>query len=489
MKDKVEQKEFSKLRNIFFPIYKHELKKIIPMSILFFCICYNYSVLRSAKDIFMLGESGAAAIYYLKFFGVTPAMFIFTVAYSYVSNAMGRDGRFNAVMGYFAVFFIIFLVLILPNQTFLQISNMDSMMEKFPKFSGFWAIIKNWHISLFYIHAEAWGSYAMAVLFWTFANEIINLKQAKRVYAFLLVGANIGAMAAGLSLLFIFKGNAYFILSVILALIAVALFTYNYLSKAIEKDPQAYQMEEKSKTKKKKLKMTFSESMSYLLKSKYMLLIATVVIGYGMSISLFESVWKDAVKTYTQGDKHMLSMIYGYQLFYVGLTTIIFVFFVSPFVRSHWTISAIITPASFVIMSCVFFFFMFFGNYVIGLIPSMHLNTLGIAVFLGLGNVVFIKAAKYAFFDPTKEQAYIPLDEESKVKGKAAVDGVGSRLGKSLGSMLITFVFLSISSTGKIGEVKHLIAITLITVLVGWLIATVKLGIKFNKLTKKDNNN
>ena len=45
--------------------------------------------------------------------------------------------------------------------------------------------------------------------------------------------------------------------------------------------------------------------------------------------------------------------------------------------------------------------------------------------------------------------AYIPLDQESKVKGKAAIDMVGSRLGKS-GSSWIQIFFIQIAGTGSI---------------------------------------
>ena len=39
-------------------------------------------------------------------------------------------------------------------------------------------------------------------------------------------------------------------------------------------------------------------------------------------------------------------------------------------------------------------------------------------------------------FKPAEEMVYIGLDEESRTKGKAAIDVVGAQSGKSLGSVL-----------------------------------------------------
>jgi len=49
------------------------------------------------------------------------------------------------------------------------------------------------------------------------------------------------------------------------------------------------------------------------------------------------------------------------------------------------------------------------------------LTTVYIAAMIGTWSGAFCKASKYSLFDSTKEMAYIPLDDELRSKGKAAV--------------------------------------------------------------------
>lgn len=66
----------------------------------------------------------------------------------------------------------------------------------------------------------------------------------------------------------------------------------------------------------------------------------------------------------------------------------------------------------------------------------------GVRVFRGrLGaflrlSQVFAKGAKFSMFKPAEEMVYIGLDEQSRTKGKAAIDVVGAQTGKSIGSVI-----------------------------------------------------
>ena len=72
-------------------------------------------------------------------------------------------------------------------------------------------------------------------------------------------------------------------------------------------------------------------------------------------------------------------------------------------------------------------------------LATLGLTPLYAAVLVGAAQNIFSKSSKYSLFDPCKEMAYIPLDAESKTKGKAAIDVVGAVLGKSGGSLLQQF--------------------------------------------------
>lgn len=72
--------------------------------------------------------------------------------------------------------------------------------------------------------------------------------------------------------------------------------------------------------------------------------------------------------------------------------------------------------------------------------------------------------------------AFIPLSHECKLKGKAAIDGVGSRLGKSGGSLIhqgLLMIFATVSSSAPY------VATILMLVIVGWMMAVRSLGKQF----------
>ncbi len=78
--------------------------------------------------------------------------------------------------------------------------------------------------------------------------------------------------------------------------------------------------------------------------------------------------------------------------------------------------------------------------------------------------------------------AYIPLDEEAKVKGKAAIDVLGARLGKSggaLGQQALVMAF------GNIVRGAPVLAGLFYLVIAGWLASVDKLAKLFHENEKK----
>jgi AAA family ATP:ADP antiporter len=74
--------------------------------------------------------------------------------------------------------------------------------------------------------------------------------------------------------------------------------------------------------------------------------------------------------------------------------------------------------------------------------------------------------------------ANIPLDPESKTKGKAAIDVVGARLGKAGGS-LVQQALIAIHHSLR--AVPGQIAVILLVVIGAWIWAAVELGGAYRK--------
>ena len=143
----------------------------------------------------------------------------------------------------------------------------------------------------------------------------------------------------------------------------------------------------------------------------------------------------------------------------VGFATCVVILFGVQVIRGlGWRVGAMATPATMAVLGVPFFICIFMG--------VDNPSRLAVAVALGTAQSLLSKTAKYALFDPTTQMSYIPLDEESKVKGKAAIDVLCSRLGKSGGSLIqqgLVFIF------GNILNASPAVAIIFYSVLFGWL--------------------
>lgn len=161
-----------------------ERKKLIPLAIMFFCILFNYTVLRDTKDVLMVTapKSGAEVIPFIKTYCNLPSAIGFTAVYATLCDKLEQKNVFYACVVPFLAFFASFALLIYPNNGILHPhAFVDSLQALLPAgFGAPLAIVRNWSFAVFYVLAEMWGSVVTSLLFWGFANEVTTVDEAKK---------------------------------------------------------------------------------------------------------------------------------------------------------------------------------------------------------------------------------------------------------------------------------------------------------------------
>lgn len=464
-KQEVKPAEFSKWRSFFWPIHNFELKKVLPMFFLFFFISFNYTILRDTKDTLLVTApgSGAEAIPFIKFWGVLPAAVIFMIIYAKMANKLSKQALFYATITPFILFFGLFSTVLYPLRDYLHPTVLaDHLTAILPKgFYGIIAIFRNWTFALFYILAELWGSVVLSLLFWQFANDSTKVKEAKRFYTLFLLGANVALLFSGPCIILAsairnkvpagvdaWGVSLNYLMGIVVFSGMMVMAIYRWINKKVLTDPRFYDPTQ-LKAKKQKMKMSLKESFIFLAKSKYILLLALLVISYGIAINIVEVTWKGQLHAQFPNSNDYSTFMGAFSTI-TGLFTVLMLLFVGGNVirRFGWGVAALVTPIVLLITGALFFSFVFFKGQMTGFVALMGTTPLLLAVLIGAAQNIMSKSSKYSLFDPTKEMAYIPLDQESKVKGKAAIDVVGARLGKSGGALVQQFLFVVCGSMG-----------------------------------------
>ncbi|MBP5190981.1 MAG: NTP/NDP exchange transporter [Opitutales bacterium] len=456
MSTNIQQLEFSKLRRMFFPIHSYEIKKALPMAFIFFCILFNYTCLRNIKDSLVVTNSGAEALSYLKLFCVTPSAILFMLVYTKASDLLNNEQLFYATLSPFLLFFGLFAFVIYPNREWFHPNPETIAVWQAACPSLHWpiAIFGIWSYGLFYVLAELWGSTLISLSFWQFANQICKMSEAKRMYAFF-------GLMAQVSLLFVgivgkwasdirnsvqpgedpWQITLNYLMSIVVICGIACMLTYRWIYTHVLTDKRFYDKPELPGVKKKKKKAGLMESLKTICTSPYLGLIAALVICYGISVNLIEGLWKSQLKIRYPNENDYNTFM-SLNTIYTGIASMIMLIVGGNVLRLfRWVSAALITPLVFTVGGISFFTFIVFKDNLVSFLDNVGTNPVAVAVMLGAVIIVISKSTKYALFDLTKEMAYIPLDEEMKVKGKAVVDVVGGRLGKSGGAFIQVVCF------------------------------------------------
>jgi len=495
--------EFTGLRAKLWPIHSYEMKKFIPLGVIMFCLLFNYTVLRDTKDALIVSSGGAGMLPFLKSYCVTPAAILFVILYAKVTNLFSRENVFYVIVTPFLVFFGLFAFLIYPNVDLLHptVESLAGMHANYPALSGFIDIYGYWSFSLFYILSEIWGSAMIALMFWQFANYVVRMREAKRFYGLFVVLGNLALVISGPTVMFCsehikdfvaegtdpFKISLYLLMSAVVVMGVLSMYTYRWMYTNVLPDKKYFDPDEAGAPKKKKEKMGLAESFKMIIKSPELMLIATLIMAYGVTINLVEVQWKNQLKLFSSGDKGLFNYYMGILSTATGLFTIAFALFVGSNIlrKVTWKTAAMITPLAILILGGLFFGFVLGEDLMAPFVAFFGSTPIIAATFIGLAIVVITKSVKYSLFDPTKEMAYIPLGQEEQTKGKAAVDVIGGRAGKAGGAMVQSWLLIAFA-TKDVVAIAPIAFMTFAVVAVAWLYAVKALSKKVSADVKKN---
>jgi len=487
-----------KLKETVWPIENWELKKFIPMSLMMMLTVFVYTTLRSVKDALLIPVFGAETISSVKLYGVLPSAILMMLIYTKFTHIFQKEKLYYIFATFFLVFFLSYGFILYPHHEKLHV-DLTHLKEKYFFLRYVILMFENWTSSLFYIFSELWCAMMLQFLFWQFANEITPITEAKRFYSLFSLLGQIGMIAAGVLVSNIARFNAnnesladpwsvtltWIIISVSVAIIFL-IYIYRWMQLYVLTDKTYYDpevMQSYNASKTSKVKLSLKEGFIYIFSSKYLGLIALLVICYGSSINFTEGVWKSRIQQLYPTSNEYLAFMGDFYLWNALLIAICVMLGVNLTKRFRWLIPAITTPLITFVVGFLFFLFILFDTSFDNIFLYAGVSALQASVFVGAIQNSFSKAIKYAAFDPTKEIAYIPLDQELKLKGKAAVDLVGTKLGKALGAVL---QWALIAFTGlELKDLTSVIFALFLIIMMSWFYAVFALSEEFEKASKR----
>lgn len=379
-----------------------------------FCITADYGIVRPVSNSIFLTAHGSALFPYA-WLAIVPLNFLIVELYN----------RFLPRLGILRMFFTIIAVVAGVN-VFCGL-----FMDRIPFLPFFFYVWKEIYVMLLFQQL------------WSIIHSTLHMKQAKYIYGLLFAVGGIGGICgSGFPSFFAVKMGSPNLLFGSLPLFGIlaAAFFFLYQFSAVSSENKAEQTIH-----------SFSQGVSAIKRSKYLIFILAIVVLMQVTTSLVYYQFNSIIET-SIPQQDLRTEYCGKVFGIVNIVTVLFQLFGS------------------------FLFLHFFGlrrsHLLLPIILSA--NAIGSLIFptFGMISIAFItiKAFDFSLFGVLKEMLYIPLKQEEKFQAKAIIDVFAYRSSKAVASCFI----LLLQIIGWI-EARHAVTWMTVVLLTMWTLFVYKM--------------
>ena len=467
-------------------------EKVVLLSVFKFFISLVYTLLTVLKEplVMMSKGSGAEVLPVLKGLVVFPASVFFVILFSWLSSRWHPTKIFFGLLLFFLVFLSVYNFVLRPNEEWLRIGDaaFARLRGEMPGLKFFFVVYRDWMHALCFTCIELYGQIVIFLIFWGIANDLCGREEAKYFYPIFIMAGCIGGLLGTEINIYLLKGvtgEAYegwvldYLFMIGIGGIGLVLVIYGVIYR------RYYWGAEGGLHGNRGVKaMSFVEGMRYVFSNRYLFAIAVMVIACGLGINLVDVTYKANLKA-------LFGTKLEYQLFtakvvrWLQIISGVLALSMSRGIIGYlgWRMSSLLVPVVIVGTGVMFFLASKFRG-CLGFLEVYGVDPLVFVVYLGVFQTLVSKVVKYVAFDSTKEIAYLGLGREMRIRGKGAVDLIGSRCGKSFSGYIhigLLYMFTTVDGEPNVLNLTHILLVLLVLIGVGWSFAVTYIDRRMKK--------
>ena len=415
---------------------RDEIAKFALLTFTYLFIIGTYWLMRPLKDALFMRIVGKDYLPFAKIASVF-IMIPLILIYSKFVDLVEKHRLFYIIFLFYAFLFSCIAYLI--SRPDIGLTN--SVLSK-------WRML-GWVI---YLSIESFGSLAV-VLFWSFVSSTNDTTSAKKGYALIVCGAQVGSVVGPM----LARMASRIGIPTLIVIVVCGILTVPFLIKLFVTKYPAVSMHEICEEKKSTGPI---EGLRLLFSKPYLVGILSIIAFY----EIIGTILDYQMKFLADGTCHSvetLTELLGSYGFYANLLALIFSLIgTNFFIRRFGLIFSLLL------------FPILVGGLVLIVWANPHLQSFFVAM-------IFLKGFSYSLNKPCVEIMYIPTSRDIKFKSKSWIDAFGSRLSKAIGAS-INALFADMAELLFFGSIISLGLVAF------WIIVAFFVGMTNKKLVQEE---